>query len=360
MATSKSPSRCTSLGPHGKNNMFASENNCYILVGHLRQNYQYTLGCFFLSLRCLTSCVWSSGVSDLSNGTSRRRNVHCGPIEGASVLLWVGVQGFQGVQGKGVPTWRSPQHLFRSFIPKTQVWIPGRVLEFSTTGGAQKNAPGRGDEVVYGFNFWTTDIDCFLRWIQLLQISTCIISCQSMHRVALHNSPHVNCQSFSRSMVDWSRRCSCNHHPLLQLLIPSWLIVLVAFLDCKCCQLHKLVIHRPWMNATTWDLQTLNQHQIIKQSGQCSVHFHPHPVTPGVFLFSLQVGPFSIPMVKLTNGLVSHANDLNPSSIHWLKKSVEMNKLPQVESWPAWFFFNFLGLFLALAGFDMSGNRSVS
>ena len=225
---------------------------------------------------------------------------------------------------------------------------------------SSKNAPGRGDEVVYGFNFWTTDIDCFLRWIQLLQISTCIISCQSMHRVALHNSPHVNCQSFSRSMVDWSRRCSCNHHPLLQLLIPSWLIVLVAFLDCKCCQLHKLVIHRPWMNATTWDLQTLNQHQIIKQSGQCSVHFHPHPVTPGVFLFSLQVGPFSIPMVKLTNGLVSHANDLNPSSIHWLKKSVEMNKLPQVESWPAWFFFNFLGLFLALAGFDMSGNRSVS
>lgn len=100
-------------------NMFASENNCYILVGHLRHNYQYTLGRFFLlSLRCLTSCVWSSGVSDLSNGTSRRRNVHCGPIEGASVLLWVGVQGFQGVQRKGVPTWRSPQHLFRSFIPQ--------------------------------------------------------------------------------------------------------------------------------------------------------------------------------------------------------------------------------------------------
>lgn len=166
---------------------------------------------------------------------------------------------------------------------KTQVWIPGRVLEFSTTGGAKKNAPGRGDEVVYGFNFWTTDIDCFSRWIQLLQISTCIISCQSMHGVALHNSPHVNRQSFSRSMVDWSRRCSCNHHPLLQLLIPSWLIVLVAFLDCKCCQRHKLVVYLPWMNATTWDLQTLNQHQIIKQLGQCSVHFHPHPVTPGVY-----------------------------------------------------------------------------
>ncbi|CAL1150123.1 unnamed protein product [Cladocopium goreaui] len=42
------------------------------------------------------------------------------------------------------------------------------------------------------------------------------------------------------------------------------------------------------------------------------------------------VGPFSIPSVKLTNSLVSHANDLNPASIQWLRKSVEINKLPQV------------------------------
>jgi tRNA G37 N-methylase Trm5 len=41
------------------------------------------------------------------------------------------------------------------------------------------------------------------------------------------------------------------------------------------------------------------------------------------------VGPFSIPSVKLTNSLVSHANDLNPASIQWLRKSVEINKLPQ-------------------------------
>lgn len=88
------------------------------LGGTLEAQLSVHIGLFFLSFRCLTSCVWSSGVSDLSNGTSRRRNVHCGPIEGASVLLWVGVQGFQGVQGKGEPTWRSPQHLFRSFIPQ--------------------------------------------------------------------------------------------------------------------------------------------------------------------------------------------------------------------------------------------------
>ncbi|CAK9105184.1 unnamed protein product [Durusdinium trenchii] len=42
------------------------------------------------------------------------------------------------------------------------------------------------------------------------------------------------------------------------------------------------------------------------------------------------VGPFSIPIVKLANGVVCHANDLNPSSIHWLLKSVELNKLPYV------------------------------
>lgn len=41
-----------------------------------------------------------------------------------------------------------------------------------------------------------------------------------------------------------------------------------------------------------------------------------------------EVGPFSIPIVKLANGVVCHANDLNPSSIHWLLKSVELNKLP--------------------------------
>ena len=76
-------------------------------------------------------------------------------------------------------------------------------------------------------------------------------------------SPHVNRQSFSRSMVDWSRRCSCNHHLLVQLLIPLWLIVLVAFLGCTCCQWHRLGIH-PWrMNATTWGLQSLNQYRAI-------------------------------------------------------------------------------------------------
>ncbi|CAJ1408407.1 unnamed protein product [Effrenium voratum] len=42
------------------------------------------------------------------------------------------------------------------------------------------------------------------------------------------------------------------------------------------------------------------------------------------------VGPFSIPTTKLTNGVVSHANDLNPASIHWLRRSVELNKLPHV------------------------------
>ena len=43
------------------------------------------------------------------------------------------------------------------------------------------------------------------------------------------------------------------------------------------------------------------------------------------------MGPFSIPSVKLTNSLVSHANDLNPASVQWLRRSVEINKLPQAE-----------------------------
>ncbi|CAE7250294.1 unnamed protein product [Symbiodinium natans] len=41
------------------------------------------------------------------------------------------------------------------------------------------------------------------------------------------------------------------------------------------------------------------------------------------------VGPFSLPIAKLVNGVVSHANDLNPASIHWLRKSVQLNKMEE-------------------------------
>jgi len=43
------------------------------------------------------------------------------------------------------------------------------------------------------------------------------------------------------------------------------------------------------------------------------------------------VGPFSIPIVKQANGVVSHANDLNPASVHWLTRNAEINKLPHVD-----------------------------
>eukprot|EP00927_Polykrikos_kofoidii_P018488 TRINITY_DN18575_c2_g1_i1.p1 TRINITY_DN18575_c2_g1~~TRINITY_DN18575_c2_g1_i1.p1 ORF type:complete len:516 (+),score=89.31 TRINITY_DN18575_c2_g1_i1:126-1673(+) len=43
------------------------------------------------------------------------------------------------------------------------------------------------------------------------------------------------------------------------------------------------------------------------------------------------VGPFSLPVVKQTIGLVSHANDLNPESIRWLTRNAEINKLPHVN-----------------------------
>eukprot|EP00439_Symbiodinium_sp_Y106_P057704 s1575_g8.t1 len=50
------------------------------------------------------------------------------------------------------------------------------------------------------------------------------------------------------------------------------------------------------------------------------------------------VGPFSLPIVKLVNGVVSHANDLNPASIRWLRKSCALNKMEEnvveVESLP--------------------------
>eukprot|EP00438_Fugacium_kawagutii_P010881 Skav219196 [mRNA] locus=scaffold3890:55429:56632:- [translate_table: standard] len=44
------------------------------------------------------------------------------------------------------------------------------------------------------------------------------------------------------------------------------------------------------------------------------------------------VGPFSIPTIKLgPTGLVAHANDLNPASIHWLRHCARINKLPQAK-----------------------------
>lgn len=42
------------------------------------------------------------------------------------------------------------------------------------------------------------------------------------------------------------------------------------------------------------------------------------------------IGPFSVPIVKLAHGVVSHANDLNPASIQWLTKNAEINKLANV------------------------------
>jgi len=42
------------------------------------------------------------------------------------------------------------------------------------------------------------------------------------------------------------------------------------------------------------------------------------------------IGPFSIPAVKNGYQLVSHANDLNPKSIHWLRNSAHANKLPSI------------------------------
>jgi len=44
------------------------------------------------------------------------------------------------------------------------------------------------------------------------------------------------------------------------------------------------------------------------------------------------IGPFSIPIVKQAHGVVSHANDLNPASVHWLTRNAEINKLPHVDS----------------------------
>eukprot|EP00434_Breviolum_minutum_P016927 symbB.v1.2.014933.t6/scaffold1103.1/size137753/9 len=79
-----------------------------------------------------------------------------------------------------------------------------------------------------------------------------------------------------------------------------------------------------WNSRLQEELQNMFLALFLQPS---SIAAASHPVVADC---TCGVGPFSIPMVKLTNGLVSHANDLNPSSIHWLKKSVEMNKLPQV------------------------------
>mmetsp|Transcript_17575 Transcript_17575/g.31551 ORF Transcript_17575/g.31551 Transcript_17575/m.31551 type:complete len:482 (-) Transcript_17575:66-1511(-) len=43
------------------------------------------------------------------------------------------------------------------------------------------------------------------------------------------------------------------------------------------------------------------------------------------------IGPFSLPVVKQTQGIVSHANDLNPESVRWLARNAEINKLPCVD-----------------------------
>merc|ERR1712151_996897 len=39
------------------------------------------------------------------------------------------------------------------------------------------------------------------------------------------------------------------------------------------------------------------------------------------------IGPFSLPIAKQADGVVCHANDLNPASIHWLTRNAELNKL---------------------------------
>jgi len=42
------------------------------------------------------------------------------------------------------------------------------------------------------------------------------------------------------------------------------------------------------------------------------------------------IGPFSLPIARQAEGVVCHANDLNPASIHWLTHNAEVNKLPHV------------------------------
>lgn len=42
------------------------------------------------------------------------------------------------------------------------------------------------------------------------------------------------------------------------------------------------------------------------------------------------VGPFSIPIIKCGSSIVSHANDLNPASVKWLRRNAEVNRLPDV------------------------------
>lgn len=43
------------------------------------------------------------------------------------------------------------------------------------------------------------------------------------------------------------------------------------------------------------------------------------------------VGPFSIPIVKHSTNIISHANDLNPQSIFWLHRNAEINNLRASE-----------------------------
>lgn len=43
------------------------------------------------------------------------------------------------------------------------------------------------------------------------------------------------------------------------------------------------------------------------------------------------VGPFSVPIIKHGTKIVSHANDLNPQSVRWLRRNAEINKLETVE-----------------------------
>jgi len=43
------------------------------------------------------------------------------------------------------------------------------------------------------------------------------------------------------------------------------------------------------------------------------------------------IGPFSVPVAKQVDGVVCHANDLNPASVHWLTRNAELNKLPHVD-----------------------------
>jgi len=55
-----------------------------------------------------------------------------------------------------------------------------------------------------------------------------------------------------------------------------------------------------------------------------------HGLRPVVADATCGVGPFSIPIARQGSRLVTHANDLNPESIRWLRRNAEVNKLEGV------------------------------